>query len=44
MMEKKINAAVPATGFVSGNETNYNWSEDEFVLSEKEIGRSTSGW
>ena len=33
-----------ATGFVSGNETGYNYSEDDVVHSEGVIGLSTSGW
>ena len=33
-----------ATGFVSGNETGYNYSEYDVMHSEGVIGLSTSGW
>ena len=33
-----------ATGFVSGNETGYNYSGDDVMHSEGVIGLSTSGW
>ena len=36
--------AVPMAGFVSGNGINYNYSDDDVVLSELEISLVASGW
>ena len=33
-----------ATGFVSGNETSYNFTDDDVIYSEMEVSRPTSGW
>ena len=35
---------VTATGFISGNETVYNYSDDDVVESEVEVARVASGW
>ena len=42
--EESERPATVATGFVSGNETGYNYSEDDVVHSRGVIGMSTSGW
>ena len=36
--------AVPVAGFVSGNGINYNYSDDDVVLSGVEIAFVASGW
>ena len=36
--------SVPVAGFVSGNVINYNYSDDDVVLSEVEIALVASGW
>ena len=36
--------AVPVAGFVSGNGINYNYSDDDVVLSEVEVALVASGW
>ena len=32
------------TGFVSGNETTFNFTDDDVVPSDVDISRSASGW
>ena len=36
--------AVPVAAFVGGNGINYNYSDDDVVLSEVEIAFVASGW
>ena len=36
--------AVPVAGLVGGNGINYNYSDDDVVLSEVEIAFVASGW
>ena len=32
------------TGFISGNETTFNFTDDDIVPSDVEFSRSASGW
>ena len=45
-MEDKdaVSPTVAATGFISGNETIYNYSDDDVVESEVEVARVASSW
>ena len=34
----------PKSGFVSGNETTFNFTDDDVIISDVEFFRSISGW
>ena len=42
--EEVVSSVTVAAGNVSGNETGYNYSEDDVIRSGGLIGLSTSGW
>ena len=43
-MVKKTAPSAVATGFVSGNETVFAYSDDDVVRSEVKLGRTVRGW
>ena len=45
MDQEEVERGVAVTsGHISGNETVYNYSEDDIVSTENVVGLSTSGW
>ena len=42
--EEVVPPAVAATGFVSGNETNFCFSDDDVIYTEEENIGDSSGW
>ena len=42
--EEVVSPTVAGTGFISGNENVYNYSDDDVFESEVEVARVASGW
>ena len=42
--EKVVSPAVAAIGFISGNETNLCFSDDDVIYTEEENIGDSSGW
>ena len=42
--EEVVPPAVAATGFFSGNETNFCFSDDDVIYTEEENVGNSSGW
>ena len=42
--DESVPLTVTAAGFVSGNETNFCYSDDDVVYSEEENVKDASGW
>ena len=43
-MDDRIAPPGTSAGFVSGNETSFNFTDDDVVTSDAEVFRPTTGW